>query len=83
MVEKRKNIVYPLIYLLIKLALILPVAIASVEWVFSAITFVKDKLCNRINDNWFNSCMLTYVEHDIFDKIDDEDIMQYFKRMKN
>ncbi|KAK4283433.1 hypothetical protein QN277_000383 [Acacia crassicarpa] len=83
MVEKRKDIVYPLVYLLIKLALVLPVATASVERVFSAMTFVKDKLRNRISDDWFNSCMLTYVERDIFDKIDDEDIMQYFQGMKN
>ncbi|XP_061372291.1 uncharacterized protein LOC133314781 [Gastrolobium bilobum] len=83
MVEKGKDIVYPLVYLLIKLALLLPVATASVERVFSAMTFVKDKLRNRISDDWFNGCMLTYVERDIFDKIDDEDIMQYFQAMKN
>ncbi|XP_061376189.1 uncharacterized protein LOC133318213 [Gastrolobium bilobum] len=83
MVEKRKDIVYPLVYLLIKLALVLPVATASVERVFSAMTFVKDKLRNRISDDWFNACMLTYVERDMFDNIDDEDIMQYFQRMKN
>ncbi|XP_061339161.1 uncharacterized protein LOC133285878 [Gastrolobium bilobum] len=82
LVEKIKDIVYPLVYLLIKLALILPIAIASVKRVFSAMTFVKDKLRNRISDDWFNACMLTYVERDIFDKIDDEDIMQYFQRMK-
>ncbi|KAK4270892.1 hypothetical protein QN277_019658 [Acacia crassicarpa] len=83
MVEKRKDIVYPLIYLLIKLTLVLPISTASVEQVFSAMTFVKDKLRSLISDDWFNSCMLTYVERDIFDKIDDEDIMQYFQGMKN
>ncbi|KAK4269940.1 hypothetical protein QN277_023034 [Acacia crassicarpa] len=83
MVEKRKDIVYPLVYLLIKLALVLPVATASVERVFSAMTFVKNKLRNRISDDWFNSCMLTFVERDIFDTIDDEDIMKYFQGMKN
>ncbi|KAK4278724.1 hypothetical protein QN277_016531 [Acacia crassicarpa] len=83
MVEKRKDIVYPLVYLLIKLALVLPVATASVERVFSAMTFVKDKLHNRMSDDWFNSCMVTYVERDIFATIDDEEIMQYFQGMKN
>ncbi|KAK4254520.1 hypothetical protein QN277_009894 [Acacia crassicarpa] len=83
MVEKRKDIVYPLVYLLIKLALVLPVATASVERVFSAMTFVKDELRNQISDDWFNSCMVTYVERDAFDKIADEDIMQYFQGMKN
>ncbi|KAK4280334.1 hypothetical protein QN277_011970 [Acacia crassicarpa] len=83
MVEKGKDIVYPLVYLLIKLALVLPVATASVERVFSAMTIVKDKLRNRMSDDWFNSCMITYVERDIFDTIDDENIMQYFQGMKN
>ncbi|XP_061368215.1 uncharacterized protein LOC133311216 [Gastrolobium bilobum] len=69
--------------LFVDLALVLPVATASVERVFSAMTFVKDKLRNRISDDWFNACMLTYVERDMFDNIDDEDIMQYFQRMKN
>ncbi|XP_061370735.1 uncharacterized protein LOC133313390 [Gastrolobium bilobum] len=79
MVEKRKNIVYLMVYLLIKLTLLLSVATANVERVFSAMTFVKDKLHNRISDYCFNACMLTYVERDIFEKIDDEDIMQYFQ----
>ena len=68
---------------MIKLALVLPVVTTSIERVFSAMTFVKDKLRNRISDDWFNSCMLTYVEYDIFDTMDDEDIMQYFQGMKN
>ena len=42
------------------------------------VTFVKDKLRNRINDNWFNSYMLTYLKRDIFGKINDKDIIQYF-----
>ena len=68
---------------MIKLALVLPVATASVERVFSTMTLVKNKLRNRISDDWFNSCMLTFVERDTFDTIDDEDIMKYFQGMKN
>ena len=41
MVEKRKGIVYPLIYLVIKLALVLPVSTASVGRVFSAMTLLR------------------------------------------
>lgn len=36
LVATRKNIVYPLVYLLVKLALILPVATASIQRIFSA-----------------------------------------------
>ena len=50
MVETRKDIVYPLVYLLLKLALTLPVATASVERAFSAISIVKNRLHNRMAD---------------------------------
>lgn len=39
LVETKKNVVYPLLYLLVKLAIILPVATASVEQVFLAMNF--------------------------------------------
>ncbi|PIA62155.1 hypothetical protein AQUCO_00200274v1 [Aquilegia coerulea] len=50
MIETRKNIVYPLVYLLIILALTLPVATASVERAFSAMNIVKNQLRNRMGD---------------------------------
>lgn len=46
MVEKKKDIAFPKVYLLVKLALILSVATANIEIVFSAMNFIKDKLCN-------------------------------------
>ena len=50
MVETKRNQVYPLVYLLLTLALILPVAITSVERVFSAMNIVKNRLRNRMGD---------------------------------
>ena len=44
MVETKKNVVYPLVYLLVSLALTLPVAIATVERAFSAMKIVKNRL---------------------------------------
>ena len=41
MVETKKDILYPLVYLLLKLALTLPIAIATVERVFSAMKILK------------------------------------------
>ena len=46
LVETKKHIVYPLVYLLVKLALILSVSTASVERVFSAMKIVKNRLRN-------------------------------------
>ncbi|PIN18235.1 Tam3-transposase (Ac family) [Handroanthus impetiginosus] len=50
LVKTRKHIVYPLVYLLVKLALILPVATATVERTFSAMNIIKNKLRNRMGD---------------------------------
>ena len=44
--ETAKDRLFPLIYRLVELALLLPVATASVERVFSAMTYVKTDLRN-------------------------------------
>ena len=69
-------------YLLVKLALILPVSTASIERIFSAIKIVKNRLRNRIKDSWMNDCLVMYIEKDIFCKIDNENILQCFQNMK-
>ncbi|PIA27274.1 hypothetical protein AQUCO_08100010v1 [Aquilegia coerulea] len=81
MVETRKNIVYPLVYLLITLALTLPVATASVERAFSAMNIVKNRLRNRMGDQWMNDSLITYIEKDAFDGVDKESIIQRFQSM--
>ena len=50
MIETRKTDGHPLVYRLITLALILPVATATVERVFSAMDIVKNRLRNRIGE---------------------------------
>ncbi|PIN00852.1 hypothetical protein CDL12_26644 [Handroanthus impetiginosus] len=50
LVKTRKHIVYPLEYLLVKLALILPVATTTVERTFSAMNIIKNKLRNHMRD---------------------------------
>ncbi|XP_026398237.1 uncharacterized protein LOC113294022 [Papaver somniferum] len=62
MVETKKDITYPLVYLLIKLSLIFPVATATVERVFSAMKIVNNRLQSRIGDEYMNNCLLTYIE---------------------
>ncbi|PIA41107.1 hypothetical protein AQUCO_02300127v1 [Aquilegia coerulea] len=81
MVETRKNTVYPLVYMLMTLALILPVATAGVERAFSAMNIIKNKLRNRMADDWMNDILVTYIEKDICETIDDETIMQRFQKM--
>ncbi|XP_010555974.1 PREDICTED: uncharacterized protein LOC104825349 [Tarenaya hassleriana] len=57
MVETKKHLSYPLVYKLLKLVLILPVATATVERCFSAMNFVKTALRNRIGDPFLSDCL--------------------------
>ncbi|XP_074314652.1 uncharacterized protein LOC141649882 [Silene latifolia] len=82
MVETRKNIIYPHVYLLIKLALILPVATAIVERAFSAMKYIKTKSRNRMSDTYLNDCLVTYIERDICESISIESIMHRFQNTK-
>ena len=80
LVKTKRHKVYPLVYLLINLALILPVATASVERAFSAMKIVKTRLRNRMGDSWMNDCLVTYIEKDIFRTVDNEKILQRYQK---
>ena len=82
LVSTRKYQTYPLIYLLVKLVLTLPVAIATVERSFSIMKYIKNKLHNRMGDQWMNDCLIVYIEKDVAYSIDNETIMQRFQNMK-
>lgn len=62
MVETRKHICYPLVYCLLKLVLVLPVATATVERCFSAMKIVKSELRNRMSDDYLSHSLIRYVE---------------------
>ncbi|CAJ2643438.1 unnamed protein product [Trifolium pratense] len=83
MVQTDKRFVFPLVYKLIELALILPVSTASVERAFSAMSIIKNKLRNKINDEWFNDLMICYTEREIFKSLDDIDIIRSFTAKKS
>ena len=82
MVQTRKHTVFPLVYKLIELALLLPVSTASVERAFSVMNIIKRELCNKIEDDWMNDLMVCYTEKEIFKSIDDEIIIRRFQRLK-
>ncbi|XP_022889258.1 zinc finger MYM-type protein 1-like [Olea europaea var. sylvestris] len=54
LIETRSFCYFPLVYRLLTLALILPVATASVERVFSAMNLIKSDLRNKMGDIWLN-----------------------------
>jgi hypothetical protein len=82
MVQTNKHITFPLVYQLLKLVLILPVATASVERCFSAMNFVKKKLCNKMGDQFMSDYLICYVEKDIFSAISNDAVIDLFKKMK-
>ncbi|XP_039136857.1 uncharacterized protein LOC120274156 [Dioscorea cayenensis subsp. rotundata] len=82
MVETCKHIIFPLIYRLIELALVLPVATASVERVFSAMNIVKTDLHNKMGDEWMNDSLVVYIGRKVFATIDNEAMLQGFQKMQ-
>nr|KAJ0203500.1 hypothetical protein LSAT_V11C500276120 [Lactuca sativa] len=82
MVETNKHTIYPMIYLLLKLALILSVVTSIVERAFSAMKFIKNDLRNKMSDQFMNDCLVSYVEKDVLDSISNNAIIDYFRNMK-
>jgi hypothetical protein len=82
MVQTEKHVVFPLVYKLIELALLLSVSTASVDRTFSAINIIKRELRNKIEDDWMNDLMIFYTEKDIFKSLDDETITRRFQHIK-
>jgi hypothetical protein len=85
MVHTEKHVVFPLVYKLIELALLLPVSTASVERTFSAMNIIKRELRNKIEDDWMNDLMVCYMEKEIFMSLDDETItpISTYQKKKN
>ena len=52
--------------------MILPVATASVERIFSALNIIKTDLRNKMGDEWLNDLMICYTEKKIFRSIKNE-----------
>lgn len=82
LVQTKKHSNYPLVFRLVKLALLLPVATASVERAFSAMKFIKNDLRSRMNDEFFSGCLVPYVEKIVFDSISNDAIIKTFQDMK-
>jgi len=83
MVQSDRHTHFPLVYRLIELALILPVATATVERAFSAMNIIKTERRNKMNDDWLNSSMICFIERDLFASIEDEKILKRFQGLRN
>ena len=83
MVKTDRHTYFPLVYRLIELALILPVATATVERAFSAMNIIKTDRRNKMNDDWMNNSMICYIERDLFASIEDDKILKRFQGLRN
>ena len=83
MVETRKHIVYPLVYRLLKLALVLHAATATVERSFSAMRIVKTYLRNRLGDDALKYDLICYVEKEEMKKVTNAQVVEYFMARRN
>jgi hypothetical protein len=83
MVDTRKHICYPLVYRLLKLALVLPVATATVERCFSAMRIVKTYLRNRLSDDALKYNLICYVEKEEMRKVTNDAVIDRFEILRN
>jgi len=79
LVETKKHIIYPLVYLLLKLALLLPFTAPLEERSASA---MEEKLSEYVCDTFMNDCLVTYVETDVLHGIANDKLVNCFETLK-
>lgn len=70
-----------LVFLLVKLSLILPVATATVERAFSSMKYIKNDLRSRIGDEFLNDCLVCYIEDEVFESVPNDAIIDRVQNM--
>ena len=83
LVKEGKVSRYDIVYKLLKLVLLLPVATAGVERIFSIMNFVKNKLRSKIGQKFLNGCLVTFIERECFLQAKDQDLISYFQSIKD
>ncbi|KAL0004205.1 hypothetical protein SO802_011766 [Lithocarpus litseifolius] len=82
LVKTRKSLFYPYIYRLITLVLTLPVSIATTERTFSAMNIIKNRLRNKMEDDFLMDSMILYIEKEIAAKFGTVSIIDDFRDLK-
>ncbi len=83
LVKTGKVLRYDIVYKLLKLVLVLPVATAGVERIFSSMNYIKNKLRNKMGQEYLNDCLVTFIEREFFLQVKDEDIITHFQKIKD
>ena len=74
---------YEIVYKLLKLVLVLPVATAGVERVFSIMNLIKNKRRSKMGQKYLNGCLVTLIEREFFMQAKDKDIIADFQSIKD
>ncbi|XP_049350011.1 uncharacterized protein LOC125814587 [Solanum verrucosum] len=83
MAQTKLDQTWSLVYLLVKLALIFPVATTSVERAFSSTMLIKNDLRNSIGKEFLNGCLVCKIEQKIFENVSNDAIIVRFQNMKS
>ncbi|XP_016755358.1 uncharacterized protein [Gossypium hirsutum] len=83
LVESGKSFMYPFVDRLICLILTIPVSIASSEHAFSAMKIVKNRLRSKMEDDFLRSSLVMYIEKEIAEKFDINEIIDDFSKVKD
>ena len=70
-----------MVYRLLKLALVLPVATATVARCFSKMKLIKTDLRNRMGDDYFNGTLTCAIEKEEIINVKNEDVLECFFAM--
>jgi hypothetical protein len=83
LVKTNKCSKYEIVYKLLKLVLVLPVATAGVERIFSSMNFIRNKLRSKMGQKYLNDCLVTFIEREFFLQVNDKDIIASFQSSEN
>ncbi|XP_021971676.2 zinc finger MYM-type protein 1-like [Helianthus annuus] len=82
LVKTNKREEYALVDRVVRLILTLPVSTATTERGFSAMKIFKNRLRNKMADEYLTNSLVIYIEKEIDNKFDSEDIIDEFKNLK-
>ncbi|XP_071714803.1 uncharacterized protein [Rutidosis leptorrhynchoides] len=82
LVESKKCEAYGLIERLTRLILTLPVSTATTERAFSAMKLCKNRLRNKMSDDFLASNLVVYIEKEIAELFDSKTVIDEFKDLK-
>ncbi|KAK1419270.1 hypothetical protein QVD17_28434 [Tagetes erecta] len=82
LVETRKRETYYLVNRVVRLILTLPVSTATTERGFSAMKIFKNRLRNKMSDDYLANSLVVYIEKEISETFDSEAIIDDFKDLK-